>query len=368
MDIDGVGRPTISFRASLPELVASRDDRRAAGLHHWIDGTMGIVRHDGRTLVVAPNGRNMSRHVVAAGGRLVEGVVDADQPILGCPPDVAHASGGPLFRDGGTGALVVVYHGETFVDGDHERFFSFLGLAVSTDDGNTFRDVGRILTSDLPETDMSNRPLELGPGAAVRVGEYLYVYFTERTIGSQRLRLGVARARFDDVVDAALRPETPDFRKFHAGAFGSPGLGGPAAELIDNPSLYVGWFDVAHLAEPDLMLLVFSTVPRAQAGDHRWFHFAAWSRDGLSWSEPVPLYGEGVDGEMLYLTLDSGGPEQRRIDAREFDLYRVTATTPYRWDDAWVERVRVSWEPSAPHREPWTGEHRRRADGAIAPR
>ena len=55
------------------------------------------------------------------------------------------------------------------------------------------------------------------------------------------------------------------------------------------------------------------------------------------------LRREPVPAELLYLTIDSGGPDQRRVEGDEFDLYRVAAAAPYRWHDARVERQRVRW-------------------------
>lgn len=338
-----VAPPEIVFRTGPPRMVATRDDRVANGLHHWIDGTMGIVRDGTRAVVVAPNGRDLARHEMIGEQSLTASVVATDQPIVGCPASVDHASGGPLFRDAETGALVLVYHGETFLDGDHERFYSFLGLAVSTDDGGTFVDLGRIVTSEVEESNRDAWPVEVGPGAAVRMGEHLLVYFTERGIASQRIRLAVARARFRDVIAGAIAGAAPSFRKRYRGRFTSPGLGGPADDLMAGTGYYVGWFDVARLAANDLLVLVFSTVPGWSTGDHRWNHYGACSRDGIRWSRPARLYDEPFDGEMLYLTVDSGGPDQRVVEGDRFDVYRVCSTTPYRWDDAWVDRVEVSW-------------------------
>lgn len=348
MHVDGDEPPDIAFGAGVPEVVATRDDRNSAGLHHWIDGTMGLVREGDRTLVVAPNGRNLARHEIRGEAGLLDSIADADQAIVGCPPDVEHASGGPLFRDDETGALLLVYHGELFLDGDHERFYSFLGLAVSTDDGATFVDTGRVITSEVEESNRAAWPVELGPGAAVRVGEDLRLYFTERGVDSQRLRLAVASARFRDVVSAALAGTTPSFRKWYRGRFASPGIGGPADDLLAGAPFYVGWFDVAWLADPELMVLVFSTVPHWAEGDHRWNHFGCGSVDGIRWSGPVPLYDEPFEGEMLYLSIDSGGPDQRVVRGDRFDVYRVCSTTPYRWDDAWVDRVGVTWRVDDP--------------------
>ena len=84
-------------------------------------------------------------------------------------------------------------------------------------------------------------------------------------------------------------------------------------------------------------------------GVPQWMHMASLSHDGLRWSSPVPLLDAPVTDEVIYLTLDSGGPDQRMITGDSFDIYRTRSSTPYRWDDAWLERVHVTFdlEPSS---------------------
>jgi hypothetical protein len=336
--------PVVRFRAREPVVEVSHDSRVAAGLEHWVDGTFGIVRTNGSAIAMAPNGPVMSRHDLSAGGFL-DGLVATHQPIDGLPPDIDHASGGPLFRDPGSGRLLVVYHGETFADGDPMKYRSFLGLAASDDEGDTFTDLGPIVTPGRGEEHPRGRPLDVGSGAAVVRDGHLWVYFIERGPREQWLKLGVARAPVDDVFGAASRGEAARFMKYHGSTFGEPGLGGSASELMHHEEQWVLWCDAATLVTEGLTLLVFSTFT-GQTADGIPIHGlrGMCSRDGVRFSQPQPIGVSAPGIERFYVTIDSGGPDQRAIHDGAFDVYRVAARARYRWDDAWLERIRVEWE------------------------
>jgi hypothetical protein len=108
----------------------------------------------------------------------------------------------------------------------------------------------------------------------------------------------------------------------------------------------VVWFDTAFVEPLERTLLVYSTSWLVDGVPH-WMHMASSSADGLHWSAPVPLLDAPVTDEIIYLTIDSGGPDQRTITGDSFDVYRTRSTTPYRWDHAWLERVHVTFGPVA---------------------
>jgi hypothetical protein len=341
--VEAATAPAVTFRAGPPETVVDHATRVDGGLRHWVDGTMGIHRHGGATTVIAPNGGRLARHDLtmsdfAAGPRA------ADARIRNQVTPSDHASGGPLHYDERSGQLLLAYHGETFSRGDPADFYAFIGLAVSDDHGETFDDLGRIITSHLDEGDRYRpRPVDVGSGAFVVRDGWFLAYFQDRGNGPTRRRLSVARARVDDVVAAARDRRTPVFAKYHDGRWDQPGCGGVSAELLDHVP-WVVWFDTAVLEPLGCVLLVYSTSWLVDGVPH-WMHLAALSPDGLRWSTPVPLLGEPVTDEIIYLTIDSGGPDQRTITGSSFDVYRTRSSTPERWDHAWLERVPVTFEP-----------------------
>ena len=340
----------LELTASAAEAVVDHDTRVALGLTHWVDGTMGFDRRGGRETVIAPNGPRLARHRLDLGG-FADGLQARDIEIEGGGWRPDHASGGPLFRDEATGRLLLVYHGEYFAAGDPTDFYAYIGLAASDDDGTSFTDLGAIITSELAEDDPARpHPLEVGAGAYAICDGWFLVFTQER--GAQpryhRRNLLVARARVDDVLAATRRGRAPAFTKYHDGAFSQPGLGGLASEVLPSGSDPVLWCDAAWIEPIQQVLLVYSTVVPMPDGTHEWNHAAAVSPDGVHWSPSTRLYPATTKDELIYLTIDSGGPDQRCITGSTFDVYRVRSAAPYRWDDAVLERVSVTWSAPEP--------------------
>jgi hypothetical protein len=339
----GVDLTTVEFHVSEATTVVGVNERRAAGLDFWVDGTMGFHRSEGRTLVIAPNGPRLARHDLAAGG-FISGLLDPSQAIQDLPPSVAHASGGPIYQDPDTGELVLVYHGETFNDGDDQDYYAFIGMAVSDDDGESFHDLGRIVTSWLDEHDPDRpRPVDVGPGPYVVRDGWFHLYFQDRGIRDTRRELSVARAPLEEVHAAVRERRPPVFLKYSGGRFEEPGLGGRSDELLANGPRRPNWFDAVFVEDLDCFLLVYSHVHDVIDEVVWWNHSVVLSRDGIHWSEPRTLCPEPVPAELLYLTIDVGGPVQRTVTGDGFDLYRVRSTTRFRWDDARLEKLTVTF-------------------------
>ena len=326
------------------EVVVDHGTRRRLGLDAWVDGTMGFHRWEGRTRVVSPNGPALA--VLDLGPEGLPGrVVNPTLAIQGGGQHLDHASGGPLHHDPATGQLLLVYHGERFHHGDALDYHSFIGLAVSRDHGGSFQDLGPIVTTDRAEVSEGRlRNVDVGSGALLVHDGSFHVYFQDRDPRSIRLRMGVARAPVAQVVAAAARGESVPWTKYHDGAFSEPGLGGRAQDLLAGVQVPVLWFDTVHIPAMDRYLLVFSTVLGSEGPHGLWNHVAMWSPDAVHWDGFRLLYEEDVRDEILYVTIDSGGP-QRTVTGDGFDLYRLRSTTAYRWDDSWLERVRVTLGP-----------------------
>ena len=338
----------MKFRASAPEVLVDHRDRVAAGLGMWCDGTMGFHRGHPRSLAVSPNGGRLAIHDLFVG--LGAPPIAADQAISSMRGPWDHASGGPLLSDAGTGHLLLVYHGETFTDGDPHDYYSFLGLAHSMDGGLSFHDLGPVVRLEHPEEDpLRPRPVEIGSGSPVVHDGWLYLYFQDRGIREVRRNLCVARAELSEVWRAAGRTQAPEFAKYHDGTWSSPGLGGPADDLMPGRFPPVLWSDTAWVDSLERFMIVYSTVTAVVGGVAEWMHMASFSTDGVTWGPPHSVYGRPVIGEILYLTIDSVGAEQRHIERPAFDIYRTWSDRSWRWDHARLERVRVEFEQSADH-------------------
>jgi hypothetical protein len=332
--------------ASPPVVVLGHRERLARGLDHWCDGTMGIHRNESRTLVVSPNGQQLARHDLMHGG-FRHGLIAPNQDLQDPTGPWDHASGGPVLCDEATGDLLLVYHGETFADGDPRRYRSFIGLARSVDDGCTFHDLGPVVRFGYPDDDPDRcRPVEIGSGSPVVHDGWLYLFFQDRGIHEIRCNLSAARVSLDALYAATRRGRVPTLHKYHRSSWASPGLDGPADDLFPGRRPPVLWSDTAYVESLGSFLVVYATVSLVD-GEAEWMHMASLSRDAVTWGPGIPLYGEPVRGEILYVTIDSGGSDQRRIEGNSFHLYRVWSDRRWRWDHARLERVRVGIEPTA---------------------
>jgi hypothetical protein len=144
-------------------------------------------------------------------------------PNSGNLPDyIDYVGGGPVYRvpDGepGAGDLLVVYHAERPAG----PFWSWLGLAKSSDEGLTWQDLGLVIGGTHPYN--ANGHLDIGDGNLVvatdpvTAQKYFYIYF-----GTDTTYLSVARAPYDELLcaifmaESAKMPATGRFHKYYNG-------------------------------------------------------------------------------------------------------------------------------------------------------
>jgi hypothetical protein len=122
---------------------------------------------------------------------------------------------------------------------DANNWAGRVGLAWSTDNGNTFTYLGHIIQMDTTKSsepgsnDASNVqgvPYLVSPEnpnlpVSPSNPEYFYIYYMERGHG---YKVGVARAKVDEVLNSARSGQTTLWKKYFNGKFESNGLGGQA--------------------------------------------------------------------------------------------------------------------------------------------
>jgi len=225
------------------------------------------------------------------------------------------------------GALYAIYYAE-----DHEGmpklplpggtipgFYASQGLALSTDNGESWKKLGQVITSSKPK-DWVAYPghADRGAGESGTVitpdGRWLYVYYTEHSHTNNRgVQICLARCRVGDQI-----PAPGSFFKYHNGAFDQPGIGG-----LDTPVVSAHADDQAAAMYPHVIympalkkyVMIFSInywkeyvhkTGLSKSGIH-----VAFSDDGIRWSSPrrllidnsVPLQGQSLSWEAT-LVLD----------------------------------------------------------------
>ncbi len=101
-----------------------------------------------------------------------------------------------------------------------------IGLIYSTDNGDNWTYCGEIIR---PQEDTSN----IGGVPYLTIGDYFYVYFNEKPINSERI-ISVARAKINDVLNAAAGGDVVAWQKYKNGAWSEDGLTGAGSNIIPD--------------------------------------------------------------------------------------------------------------------------------------
>jgi len=301
----------------------------------WPDGNIGFIPMDGQYRFFAANGTVIGRTVGTFDdpGATVE---DSRQVIQGLSRDFDYAAGGPIYRDPETGMLLMFYHAEDHFGGNGVVFHAFIGLAASHDDGETFQDLGLILTTNA-EPDVNARCCADMGGATFTIRDGIfYLYFRDRMQSGEDIQLAVATAPVDEVVEAALNGATSEWFKYFSGGQ-EPGLGGRSSPLeVGNPP--TGWFSVSYNTALDRFIMAiarhgFLTDPSELV--------LIASEDGYNWSPRTVL--RECDCQLTYPTIIS--PDGNPFETGDtFYVYYVTTdpTAQYRWHATPLSRMTVT--------------------------
>lgn len=227
------------------------------------------------------------------------------------------------------GALYAVYYAE-----DHEGmpklahggipgFYASQALALSMDNGESWKKLGQIITSSKPK-DWVAYPgqADRGAGESGTVvtpdGQWLYVYYTDHSrVNSRGVQVCLARCRVGDA-----EPSPGSFFKYRDGAFGQPGIGG-----LDTPVVSARADDQAEAMYPHVLYMPALKKYAMILSVNYWKEYThktglrksgmyiAVSDDGIRWSSPrrllvdnsVPLEGQSLSWEAtLVLDRDDG--------------------------------------------------------------
>ena len=259
---------------------------KALGLRYFPDGRLAVVR-------TAPDCRLLTAAGVCS--FLLEGpamgnftkatrVLDKGKPG---EFDNGYAGINAVVRLS-TGELLAFYHAEdqedmASVGNGIPGFYCRVALAISADDGSTFRKVGPILSSRLPKDRKGTPDQGVGePWVLVEpTGEYLYAYYTSHERAENR-GVQICMARCPRA--GALKVES--WRKFHAGAFEEPGLGGRDTPVVTSgrPDADALFPQVVFLpAVRQFVMLFCVNAWREEDKPKRSGIYVAYSDDGIRW-------------------------------------------------------------------------------------
>jgi hypothetical protein len=256
--------PAIHYVTGSPVIFATHSELMGYGFS-WgpSDGTFGAIPAAGTSYTFYGTGGSMPSRActgtpnVKEGAFMFTGTLDHVTGSNGCTKlfgpgdgpagwvfDKDYAGGGQVIRfdGGGKSGWLMPFHGEVWWQNpntpDHKCnvaggsgskvncFYSSLGLAVSTDDGKTFKVVGQILQPSQPMSVFTSggTNMAVGYGSLVVADAYgkhldnppadpsvayFYLFYTDLSPGlpgvcATEICMGVARAPYADVIAAAL--------------------------------------------------------------------------------------------------------------------------------------------------------------------
>jgi hypothetical protein len=327
------GRPTRPVvTACDQQVVIDSQTRAAAGLATWPDGTLGVVDEGDNYAFV---GSGADQGVATTVGTLsdpIKSAVDVTR-ISGLHLPFNYAAGGPVLDDPADNSWLVFYHAERWPEGDATRYYSSIGLAISTDRGRSWRDLGEIIRPHVPYAEVASQPVEVGAGPYIEVGGYVYVYFRDEIGPRQTSQLSVARAPVAAVLASSRAGRTIAWHDYYDGSWEQPALGGLASPLEpDNPQ--TRWFDV--LFDPRLGRYVLAAATNDGIGVNL---YAAFSTDGIHWSGRQRLTDDHA--ENLYPTLVWAQPSGHASDYQMYLYYTVAPLDGPRWPTAVLDRMTI---------------------------
>ena len=377
--------PLCTPKVTANEVVASPKQRLEAGqkaeppitdnnnFFAWPDTPMGIIKTNSGYEFFASDGGFHARqmwqgHWVGNNkwGSVVTTAGTLGNPLgSGAPQDVSvspnpdpavnpnypayqYMGGGPVYQvpAGMTGAgnLLVTYHAELPID----QLYAALGLAVSTDNGLHWTDLGEIIRLNqayevgLDGWEIGDGPLVLSPD-----GKYFYLYFPDwMANGTLHIttpagvdtttRVSVARARVSSVLEAAFgsaSPHTVPFEKFYKGTWDlQPGIGGASTDLMPNNSPQErGYIDIHYNSALQRYVMIISNDTT--------FYYSE-SIDALRWTPPIVL--GTFDTIAAYPTAVGLGDDPHVLGQNFYVYFTHLPTDGTGWTNGELRRLSVS--------------------------
>ena len=396
----GPGIGTGPIRPTAPKVVWTPAQRLRMGFQILPDGNMGAVPNPRTGYTFFADGKGVTTGQcpggAGAGGAFRFTLFDnlGCRPVLrpgggspgaanGLPFDKDYAGGGPVLPiDDRT--LVMFYHAETQPGGTCGGvpcFYGGLGMAVSTDGGQSFRSAGQIVQPavSLDQTiqwktniavgygafvigDEKGDPLPSGPGAS---DPYVYVFYADRDTAAPGLCqfticAALARARFSDLAAAAHAPGEMRgprlFKKYYRGAFGEP-----AVAAVQSSSAAAGHYTPIFPDESAAQILptaIYDSVLRGYLLAYfvpkmNSIHLR-WARNVLRWSEVIGMV-DAPPGHFLFYPSLLGEDGHPLIGGKAPLLFYIDFAKPpfTNWanESLMVRRLELRGEPSPAARE-----------------
>lgn len=242
-------------------------------------------------------------------------------PLNGC---YTYIGGGPVYQvpQGrvGAGKWLLVYHAEY-----NNPNYYLLGLAISSDHGEHWTDIGEIIRFNMPFS-YSGQPAAAAIGdpplVISRDGKYFYIYFQDWLKSGAFTNNSIARAPIAEVLQDAFAGNVhfaAPFKKYYRGAWDQPGIGGASTDTIPEGH-YGGGNNVAFNSYIDRYMMFNS--------DSQNYSYAE-SRDGLHWTNTIFLGMLGHVPDLAGYSMPVGLGDDPTVLGKEFYVYYTQFRGPW---------------------------------------
>lgn len=245
---------------------------------------------------------------------------------------IVYYAGGPVYKDPVSGITLIFAHTEegywSAAPLPAPRHSASIRLKVSLDNGDSIYDAGPIIrgtTSSTPSLAEEFADQIKNISLCVRRDDYLYIYYYTEKLNpndrDNRLTYGflcVARAPYNEVIQAAANKQVSTWSKYYNGSFGQPGLGGSATNLVTSYDLSLFKSVGFYSTELDETVILFTKATRDldtnlplfpfdiffENGQIIYDTYAIYSKDGFNFSYPERVTLNHLGGKSLSIVGD----------------------------------------------------------------
>ncbi|MEY3431891.1 MAG: hypothetical protein RIS53_789 [Bacillota bacterium] len=322
----------VMIQVTQPEVLLNAEQRLALNLHTWPDGNIGIVKNNEQFTFFGTNGGLLSK-TSGTIANPTQQIHYTSRTIQSLKETYNYAGGGPTFEI--NDYLFMLYHAEYHPNNHFQQFYSTIGIAYSTNEGEEFFDLGKIIQSTYVLNENDEIAVEMGGAPFVIKEDYIYVFFRDIINPFQQNNLAVARCSIEELMNAVLANQTPVFNKYFQNRFLESGIGGRSTQLeFFNGN--IRWFDIGFDTKKNqyMAVLVDDTINGQNL-------YVMFSYDLFSWGPRINLTWR--DGETFYPTLIGYHDNPKESDGRWWVYFTHSQLGAWsRWEDATLERVLIT--------------------------
>ncbi|MHB1485308.1 MAG: hypothetical protein ACYCYI_11685 [Saccharofermentanales bacterium] len=252
--------------------------KNVMNLDYYTDSGFGIRRNSDASydFFTANGGGQDGQNSIITHGTLedpAKSITHMWDKIEGVPADIDYIATETVYQDPGDPKTILAFlHLEKqFMYNNAMTMDAFLGLAITRDNGNTWKFCGTIIGHDI-ETKEFRPGYDIGGGAYIIYNsggvDYFYVYASDVSDNSPNsIGLSVSRAPVKSVMDAAKNNTTVPWFKYCDGEWKQPSMDGSFTNIF-NPNKNMNWMSVSYNSYIKKYLLSYTSTDQWKGSNY----------------------------------------------------------------------------------------------------